>query len=107
MLSGEAYPLKADSEILESGESSFSCCGQCLGRPVQSDSMSIVADPELSSLIISGTEVPLAYILIILLVSAPFSLSLVILTTCSFVLGLIVFKSWYSASSFGWHYCIV
>ena len=26
----EAHPLNADSEISESGESSFSCCGPCL-----------------------------------------------------------------------------
>ena len=107
VLSGEAHPLKADSEISESGESSFSCCGPCLGRLVQSDSMSIVADLELSSSIVSGTEVPLASISIIVLVSAPSSPSLVILTTCSFGLGLMVFKSWYSASNFRWHCCVV
>ena len=99
VLSGEAHPLKADSEISESGESSFSYCVPCLGRLVQSDSISIVADPGLSSSIVSGMEVPLASILIILLVSAPSSPSLVILTTCSFVLGLMEFKSWYSASN--------
>ena len=98
VLNGEAHPLKADSEISQSGESSFSCCGPCLGRLVQSDSMSIVAEPELSSSIVCRTEVPLASITG--LVSTPFSLSLVILTTCSFGLGLMVFKSWYSASNF-------
>ena len=106
VLSGEANPLKADSEISESGESSFSCCLPCLGRLVQSDLMSIVADPELSSSIVSGTEVPLASISIMVLVSAPSFPSLVILTTCSFGLGLMVFKSWYSASNFGWHCCV-
>ena len=55
VVSGKAHPLKADSEISESGESSFSYCGLCLGRLVQSDSMSIVADLELSSSIVSGT----------------------------------------------------
>ena len=55
VLTGEARPLKADSEILEHGETSFSCCGLCLRRLIQSDSMSIVADPELSSLIVSRT----------------------------------------------------
>ena len=75
----EAFPLKADSEISKSGGSSFSCGGPCLGRLVQSDSMSIVADPELSSSIVSGMEVPLYSILIILQVSARSSPLLVIL----------------------------
>ena len=107
VLSGEAHPLKADSEISQSGESSFSCYRPCLGRLVQSDSMSIVVDPELSSSIVSSTEVPLASISIILLVSTPSSPSLVILTTCSYGLGLMAFKSWYSASNFRWHCCVV
>ena len=107
VLSGEAHPLKADSEIWESGESSFSCCRPCFGRLVQSDLISIIADAELSSSIVSGTEVLLASILIIVLFSAPSSPSLVILTTCSFGLGLMVFKSWYSASNFRWHSYVV
>lgn len=57
-----------DSEISESGESSVSRCGPYLDRVVQSDSMSIVPDPGLSSSIISGMEVPLASKSIILLV---------------------------------------
>ena len=107
VLSGKAHLLKADSEISESGESSLSCYGPCHGRLVQLDSMSIVADPELSSSILSGTEVLLASILIIVLVFTPSSPSLVILTTCPFGLGLIVFKSWYSNSNFQWHCCVV
>ena len=107
VLSGEAHPLKYDSEISESGESSFSCCGPCLGRPVQSDSMSIVTDLELFSSTVSGTEVPLSSVWIFLLVSALSPPTLVILTMCSFGLGLMVFKSWYSASNFRWHCSVV
>ena len=55
VLTGEARPLKADSEIPENGETSFSCYGLYLRRLIQSDSMSIVADPELSALIVSRT----------------------------------------------------
>ena len=79
VLSAEGNTLKADPEILENRESSLSCCGPWLGSLVQSDSISMGADPELSFLIVSGPEVSLAPISMILLVSTPSSPSLVIL----------------------------
>ena len=63
----DAHPLKADSDISESGDSSFFCHLSCLGRQVQSDWVSIVA--ELFSSIGSGRGSPLASVSIAVSVS--------------------------------------